>query len=132
HFERGGRTNLVAISFSALDKVGHDYGPNSHEIQDILIRLDRTLAELFAGFDRLVGPGNWVVALSADHGVAPIPERAKQEALPAGRIESAAIARTVNEVLSTAFGTGTYVAAYVHDEVYLTPGTYEKMRHMSG
>ncbi len=52
-----GRTDMIAISFSTLDKVGHDFGPNSHEIQDVLVRLDRTLGELFAGLDRLVGPG---------------------------------------------------------------------------
>src|SRR5262245_65212746 len=71
----------LGISFSALDKVGHDYGPNSHEVQDVLIRLDRTLGLLFTGLDRLVGAGNYTVALTADHGVAPIPEDRKSTRL---------------------------------------------------
>lgn len=53
-----GSTNLLGISFSALDKVGHDFGPNSHEVQDVLIRLDRTLGVLLAALDRLVGAGS--------------------------------------------------------------------------
>jgi ABC-type ATPase involved in cell division len=63
------RGEIAKRARAALDKVGHDFGPNSHEIQDVLIRLDRTLGGLFAGLDRLVGAGNYTVALTADHGV---------------------------------------------------------------
>jgi predicted AlkP superfamily pyrophosphatase or phosphodiesterase len=127
HFEQGGATNFIGISFSALDKVGHDYGPNSHEVQDVLIRLDRTLATFFAGLDRLVGAGNWTVALAADHGVAPIPERAQAEALPAGRVDVTRVVQAIEAPLVQAFGPGKYVTAYVHSEVYLADGVYAKL-----
>jgi len=127
HFESIGSTNLVGISFSALDKVGHDYGPNSHEIQDVLIRLDRTLGELFAGLDRLVGPGRYTVALTADHGVAPIPERAVAEGLPAGRLDKSRVVAALEDALTKAFGPGPHVAQYVHTDVYLRPGLAEKV-----
>jgi hypothetical protein len=123
-----GRTDMVAISFSTLDKVGHDFGPNSHEIQDVLIRLDRTLGELFTGLDRLVGPGHYTVALTADHGVAPIPERARGEGIDAGRIASDALVGAIERALSHSFGAATYVARLVNGEAYLQPGVYEKLQ----
>src|SRR5215510_4721896 len=106
HFNSIGSTNLLGISFSALDKVGHDYGPNSHEVQDVLIRLDRTLGLLFTGLDRLVGAGNYTVALTADHGVAPMPERARAEGVPAGRIDSQRIVDALEKALAMSFGPG--------------------------
>ena len=71
---KSGATDFLGVSYSSIDYVGHHFGPRSHEIQDILITLDRNLAELFAHLDRKVGRGNYVVALSADHGATPIPE----------------------------------------------------------
>ena len=88
---RATRRTSIAVGFSTLDKVGHDFGPNSHEIQDVLVRLDRTLVALFAGLDRMVGAGQYVVALTADHGVAPIPERALAQGLDAGRVAKATL-----------------------------------------
>ncbi|HEY7612047.1 MAG TPA: alkaline phosphatase family protein [Gemmatimonadales bacterium] len=66
--------DLLAISFSANDRVGHTYGPDSHEVMDVTVRLDRTLATLFAFLDRTVGLSHVVIVLTADHGVAPLPE----------------------------------------------------------
>ena len=70
-------TDFMALGFSALDFVGHEFGPASSQAEEVLMRLDRTLGSLFAWLDRLVGPGNYTVALTADHGVAPLPEEAK-------------------------------------------------------
>jgi predicted AlkP superfamily pyrophosphatase or phosphodiesterase len=124
----GGRTNMIAVSFSALDKVGHDFGPNSHEIQDVLIRLDRTLGDFFAGLDRLAGPGRYTVALTADHGVGPIPERAKAEGLDAGRIGSNNVTAAAERALAGAFGPGPWVNRIIYTELYLRPGVYDKLR----
>ncbi|MBI3402879.1 MAG: alkaline phosphatase family protein [Acidobacteria bacterium] len=124
----GGRTNMIAISFSSLDKVGHDFGPNSHEIQDILIRLDRTLGDFLAGLDHLAGPGRYTVALTADHGVAPLPERAQAEGLDAGRIREANVTSAAERVLTNAFGPGPWVNRVIFTELYLRKGAYEKLR----
>ena len=128
HFDTRGSTNLIGIGFSALDKVGHDYGPESHEVQDVLIRLDRTLGTLFSGLDRLVGAGNYVVALAGDHGVAPIPERARAAGLPAGRIDPHRVVSVLESALSTALGPGPHISGYVHTDVYLRPGVLEKLK----
>ena len=123
-----GSTDMIAVGFSALDKVGHDYGPNSHEVQDVLIRLDRTLGDFFTNLDQMVGAGNYVVALSADHGVAPIPERARQYGLDAGRLDGDVIVNTVETALARAFGKGNYVSRLVDSEIYLQPGVYARLR----
>ena len=70
---KSGATDFLAIGYSSVDHLGHAFGPRSWEIQDILVRLDKDLGELFAFLDKKVGVGSYVVALSADHGVAPVP-----------------------------------------------------------
>lgn len=123
-----GGPNLIAISFSSLDRVGHDYGPNSHQVQDSLIRLDETLGELFDGLDRLAGPGQYTVALSADHGVGPIPEQSIREGLDAGRINVEQLKSAAEAAMAKALGATTRVAAFQHNYLYLEPGAFEKLR----
>src|SRR6202011_2683723 len=71
---KAGGTDFLGVSYSSVDYVGHAFGPRSREIQEILITLDKDLGDLFAHLDKKVGRGNYLVALSADHGVVPIPE----------------------------------------------------------
>ncbi len=66
--------DTLALSFSALDLVGHSYGPDSPEVLDTLLRLDQTLGELLDFIDERIGLENTLVTLSADHGVVPVPE----------------------------------------------------------
>ena len=66
--------DFLGLAFSAVDAVGHAYGPNSPEILDTFLRLDRELGELFAHIDATVGLRHVAFALSADHGVMPLPE----------------------------------------------------------
>ncbi|HEX2252518.1 MAG TPA: alkaline phosphatase family protein [Thermoanaerobaculia bacterium] len=68
--------DFLGVSFSALDTVGHRYGPESLEVLDTILRLDRTLGELLAVLDQRVGRGNYLLAFSSDHGVVPLPEMA--------------------------------------------------------
>jgi predicted AlkP superfamily pyrophosphatase or phosphodiesterase len=62
--------DLLALSFSCTDIIGHGFGPTSLEIEDTYLRLDRTLADFFTFLDEKVGKGEWVIFLSADHGAA--------------------------------------------------------------
>src|SRR6516225_3678739 len=77
-------TDFLGVSYSSVDYVGHAFGPRSWEIQDVLVRLDKDLDELFQHLDRKVGRGNYVVAFSADHGVVPIPADMKTTGVDAG------------------------------------------------
>jgi len=126
-FGHGDQTDAIAIGFSALDKVGHDFGPDSHEIQDILIRLDRALGVFLTGLDRLVGAGNYTVALTSDHGVSPIPERMQAAGVDAGRVSEADVSTAVETSLQRALGPGRYVARIVDGEIYLRDDAFERM-----
>jgi len=94
-------TDLLALSFSALDRVGHRYGPDSREVLDILLRLDRTLDELFAWIDREVGLEHVLIVFTSDHGGVPAPEVRQAAGLSGKRIgkeEIVCVARVLRGV----------------------------------
>ena len=98
--------DLLTINFSSNDYVGHAFGPLSYEVEDMTYRTDRQLAEFVKFLDDKVGKGLWTLALTADHGVAPIPEMvAKQsgqgeQSLPAKRNPLGDL-KTVRELLDS-------------------------------
>ena len=98
--------DLLCVGFSQTDKVGHAYGPDSHEVMDSYLRLDHTLAELFHFLDAKVGAGNYVVVLTADHGAAPLPEKIQREqgAGAAGRLSGGALDKFLFPALDAAYG----------------------------
>ena len=124
---RGPGTDLLAISFSALDKTGHDFGPDSHEVQDVLIHVDAAIGALLDKLDREIGKGNYVVALSSDHGVAPVPERMKAQGFDAGRVNTGAIGRAIDEILQREIGPGTYRTRVQYNDIYFDNGVYDKL-----
>jgi predicted AlkP superfamily pyrophosphatase or phosphodiesterase len=77
--------DLLCINFSSNDYVGHAFGPHSLEVEDMTYRTDLQLAEFLNWLDANIGAGNWTFGLTADHGVAPIVEYARQFKLPAVR-----------------------------------------------
>lgn len=106
--------DLLAISLSACDVVGHACGPLSREVTDLLLRADRELEGLFALLDRRVGAGRWLAALSADHGALELPESLRAQGLDAGRVEADAFGEAVDaarEELDRRFGDDFFVAA---------------------
>jgi len=114
-------TDYLAIGFSALDHVGHRFGPKSHEVQDVLIRLDATLGRLLDELDRWVGQDRYVVGLSADHGVSPIPEQMIALGFDAGRLRSRLVREHLESVLEQLLGSGPHVAGMAANSVYLVP-----------
>lgn len=122
---QGEGVDFLGVSFSTLDLIGHAYGPRSHEVQDELVRLDRTIGKLLAHLDAKVGAGNYVLALSADHGVAEIPDQVEG----AGRVVGGALRGAIDAVLKPAgYGEGSFVAAIAGSDIYLVPGAYERLR----
>ncbi len=82
---KGPETDVLAISFSPTDYIGHAFGPDSREIHDQILRLDRTLGRFLDSLYRLRDPGTVMVALTADHGVTPLPELSQQRYTPPPR-----------------------------------------------
>lgn len=114
--------DMLAVSFSGLDYVGHDFGPFSLEAQDTVLRLDRQLSDLLGALDAQVGRDHYVLALTADHGGAPLPEGRKAEGLDAGRVDLAAVRVAAERALAPA-GAGPHVADIVYTDLYLTDAT---------
>jgi predicted AlkP superfamily pyrophosphatase or phosphodiesterase len=88
-------TDLLSVSFSGNDYVGHRFGPYSQEVMDITLRVDRQIAELLDYVNERIGLQHTVVVFTADHGVAPIPEHAAALNLPGRRIQEADIFKTI-------------------------------------
>lgn len=104
---RHAATDLLCVSFSQVDVAGHTFGPDSHEVMDAVLRIDRVLASLLDCIEREVGLTSCVIVLSSDHGVAPLPERvlARDPAATAGRVKMADMDAPAKKALDAAFGT---------------------------
>jgi predicted AlkP superfamily pyrophosphatase or phosphodiesterase len=98
--------DLLSVSFSNIDYVYHLYGPYSWEMQDALVRLDRSLSELLAAAEKAAGgKENLLVVLTADHGGAAIPEEWVAKGLPAARVELSRLQDGLKKYLEARFGT---------------------------
>jgi predicted AlkP superfamily pyrophosphatase or phosphodiesterase len=97
--------DILAISFSALDRIYHAYGPYSWEVQDALVRMDKALGELLAAAERAAGGrANLLVVVSADHGGAAIPEELIAAGLPGLRVKPTALKSGLQAELTRSFG----------------------------
>ncbi|MDQ6666051.1 MAG: alkaline phosphatase family protein [Acidobacteriota bacterium] len=105
-----GITDLLTVSFSSNDYVGHALGPDSPEVHDISIRTDRLLGKLFAFLDQKIGMQNVLVVMTADHGVAPLPEISQSRKMPGGRMPPGIVTSTVQEALTGKYGAGDWFA----------------------
>jgi hypothetical protein len=101
--------DLLAISFSSNDYVGHQTGPDSPEVHEMCLRTDRLLDKLLQAADRQAGPGNVLVVLTADHGVAPGPEVNNARRMPGGRMSAAAVRSTIQAALVKKYGEGNWI-----------------------
>ena len=96
-------TDVLTVSFSANDYVGHRFGPYSQEVMDVTLRTDRNIATLLDFIDARVGLANTLIALTADHGVSPIPEHAAALGLGGGRIPFASVMGKIQAAISARY-----------------------------
>ena len=126
HLGQGVDTDLLAISLSVNDHIGHAFGPYSPQVTDVTLRTDRNLASFFAELDKLVGLKNVWIALSADHGVAPNPEFIQDHKWGPGYAQLALIRKAVEEAMAAAFGSDEWIAAADEPYVYLDSETLKR------
>lgn len=113
----GTETDMLTLSLSVNDYIGHEFGPYSKEVADATLRTDRYLATFFDDLDKLVGLDNVWIALSADHGVAPSPAFIQEHKLGIGMAQPATVRGVAEKALTQAFGPGPWIEA--QDETYL-------------
>ena len=93
-------TDVLTVSFSSNDYIGHRYGPYSQEVMDAALRVDRAIASLLDFVQSKIGLDKAIVALTADHGVAPSPEHAAALGLGGGRVPAAEVMKAVRAAIS--------------------------------
>ncbi|HYL36415.1 MAG TPA: alkaline phosphatase family protein [Bryobacteraceae bacterium] len=101
--------DILAVSFSSNDYVGHAVGPDDPAVRDISIRTDRLLGKFFDFLDARVGKNNLLVLFTADHGVAPVPEVNQARHMPGGRLSAVRIQQKITEALAKRFGPGQWL-----------------------
>lgn len=104
-------TDFLAVSYSSPDYIGHGFGPNSIESEDGFLRLDKELGNLLEFLDSKVGKNQYLVFLSADHGVVQVPEFLNEHHLPATRVFISDIRKTMNELLKNKYGKGNLIVS---------------------
>ena len=114
-----GVTDMLAISLSATDLAGHDFGPMSQEVQDIVVRTDKQMGEFLDWVYSKLGKDEVTVVLSADHGGVPIPEQLTSFGFSAGRIKKKAISEVVEKALKDKFGGEKWVVAMEDPHIFL-------------
>ena len=112
-------TDVLAISFTSNDKVGHDYGPDSPEARELALGADQLIGKLLQTVDRQVGLGNVLVVLTGDHGAAPSPEVNATRKMPGGRIPLTTLKQVAQAALEKKYGAGDWIAGTWDVSVYL-------------
>jgi predicted AlkP superfamily pyrophosphatase or phosphodiesterase len=125
---RGKGADMLAVSFSSLDLVGHRWGPTSYEVQDTLLRLDIQIGRLLDRLDARLGAGNYVVGFSADHGTGLIPEQMTAMGLDAGRFINSALNARIVDAWKTATGETASPIASGGANMYFTPAALSTIR----
>ena len=112
-------TDLLALSYSSPDILGHRMGPRALEVEDMYLRLDQDIARLLDELDRRVGKGAYTVFLTADHAGVDVPAYLQSLKGSAGYPDVAALERDLNAELVRRFGPGKWVRRMINEQVFL-------------
>ena len=112
-------TDYLSISFSAVDAVNHFFGPASLENEDVVLQLDRTLEDLLQFVDKQIGLDQTLVVLSADHGMAEMPEYATELGYHAGRLYGDEVLALTRQASASLYGTEALVKDFFRPYLYL-------------
>jgi predicted AlkP superfamily pyrophosphatase or phosphodiesterase len=112
-------TDYLSVSFSGVDAVNHFFGPASVENEDVMLQLDRTLADLFKFIDKRIGLENTLIVFSADHGMAEMPEYATELGYDARRLYSDEVLAMARESSTALFGSENLVKDFFRPYLYL-------------
>jgi predicted AlkP superfamily pyrophosphatase or phosphodiesterase len=121
---KGKFTDFLAVSFSSPDYIGHFYGPQSIEVEDCYLRLDKEIAEFLKFIDNWVGKNNALVFLTADHGAVENPQFLIDAGIPGGYFKEEMLVDSLKRNLKRVYG-DTLVWAYANDQVYFNSKTIE-------
>jgi len=117
----GPKTDLLTVSYSSVDYVGHRDGPDSPEIHDMVLRVDKLIGALIDAAEARAGRESVLVAFTADHGSTPVPEVNQKRGMPGGRIVWNNYRAAVEKALNEKFGAGQWISFSADGVIYFRP-----------
>jgi hypothetical protein len=112
-------TDVLTVSFSSNDYVGHAVGPDAPEVKEMCIQTDRVIGKLFQFLDSTLGMAHVLVVMTGDHGVAPVPEVQAARRMPGGRMPAGIVQKTVQAALAEKYGEGKWILSPSEHSLYL-------------
>jgi len=122
----GNFTDMLTVSISTTDYVGHTFGPNSIEAEDTYLRLDRDIAQFLNYLDATVGKGNYLLFLTADHGVEHVPGFLEEHKLPGGIYNSNQLTKNLKQRIEDLFGLSNAIVTIQNSQVYVNDEAIKK------
>jgi predicted AlkP superfamily pyrophosphatase or phosphodiesterase len=116
---KGSDTDFLAVSFSSPDYIGHRFGPSSIELEDNYLRLDKEMEKLLNYLDKTYGKDQYLIFLTADHGVAEVATHMQAENIPAGNLSVSYITAQLKGYMSARFGEGDWILNISNEQVFL-------------
>jgi predicted AlkP superfamily pyrophosphatase or phosphodiesterase len=116
---KNGMTDFLAVSLSSTDYVGHTFGPNSIEVEDTYLRLDKDLGTFLKYLDDKIGKGQYLVFLTADHAVAHNPNFMVDQKYPIGIFDPSKVRRQLNDSLQKRFNAANIIVQYINYQFFL-------------
>lgn len=129
--EKLGQTNytdMLTISFSSTDYVGHSYGVSAKETQDTYIRLDKDIERLLNTLDAQVGKGNYTLFLTSDHGATEVPRYLKDNNIPANYVDIKEFRKYVKGVSKSLFNADDIIKNLSNNNIFLNK---EKLKSLN-
>ena len=121
-------TDVLTLSFSSTDYIGHQFGPHAQELVDTYIKLDKDIAEIVKHINSTVGQENALIFLTADHGVVSVPNELKARKIPAGYFDASNLITELNNHLSKRYGNNTWVLKYSNQQFFLNRKLIEEQK----
>ncbi|WAC03421.1 alkaline phosphatase family protein [Lacinutrix neustonica] len=112
-------TDVLTVSFSSTDYIGHNFGVNSKEVQDTYLRLDQDLARLFKALDTKVGVGEYTVFLTSDHGAIDVPSYLQSVKIPSGYFDGRAFRSELNAFILEQFKVPDLIENISNNQLFL-------------
>ena len=116
-------TDLISVSLSTTDLIGHTVGPDSPEIHDLNLQTDRALGQFLQFLDKRFRPGSVLLVLTADHGVSPLPEVQADRKMPGGRFVEPSLRKAVESALVAKYGEGPWISYAAYGVFWLNRAT---------
>lgn len=116
---QSGATDFLAVSLSSTDYIGHNFGPNSLEIEDTYTRLDRDLGSFLSYLDATLGKGQYMVFLTADHGAVDNPKYLADKNLPGGFVDVKALENLILSKTNNRFGNADFILDFSNSQIFL-------------